>query len=246
MAGGRLSRSAATRGERRSGVLAASVSRAMRVHGARTQNLEAWGFGLLVGGGVFFATSVPVVGLSLITEPPAWVQALVGAALATGSWFVAWTVSSAIKGTTDPREVPPGLIRRSSREARGARVSRSSLLSADFEREENMEDWKSYEVRNEVERRARNEWIAQTSDSFSAPIEFETYVCECGDAACEQEVKMTRQEYESVRADGTHFALAIDHENPEIDRLLGENGRFAIVEKLGEAARMAQESDPRR
>lgn len=109
-----------------------------------------------------------------------------------------------------------------------------------------MENWKSYEVRNQVERRARNEWIAQTSVSFNAHIEFETYVCECGDAVCEQQVKMTRQEYESVRADGTHFALAIDHENPEIDRLLGENGRFAIVEKLGEAARMAQESNPRR
>jgi hypothetical protein len=222
------------------------VSGAMRVHGARTQNLEAWGFGSLIGAAVFFATSVPVVGLSLITEPPAWVQAVLGVGLATGSGLVAWAVSSAIKGSWDRSQAPSRMTRRSSREARAGLPIRPLLRSANLDREENMEDWKSHEVRTELERRARNEWIHETSDSFSAHIQFETYVCECGDAVCEQQVKMTRQEYESVRADGTHFALAIDHENPEIDRLLVENGRFAIVEKLGEAARMAQESNPRR
>jgi hypothetical protein len=242
----RLSRSATPRREKYSLNPVPTVSRAMRVHGARTRNLEAWGFGSLIGAAVFFATSVPVVGLSLIAEPPAWVQAVLGAVLALGSGLVAWAVSSAIRGSLDRSEVPPRKTRRPSREARAALLSRPLLRSTKFDPEENMEDWKSHEVRNEVERRARNEWIAETSDSFSPDVEFEIYVCECGDAVCEQQVKMTRQEYESVRADGTHFALAIDHENPEIDRLLVENGRFAIIEKLGEAARMAQESDPRR
>jgi hypothetical protein len=109
-----------------------------------------------------------------------------------------------------------------------------------------MEDWKNQEVENEVLRRSRNEWIAETRGCFGAHLCLDDYVCECGDAACEQLIKMTDEEYESVRGDATHFALAVDHENPESDRLLAENGRFAIVEKLGEAARIAQGSDTRR
>jgi hypothetical protein len=246
LAAGRLSPSANTRGRGHSVVPVAYLSRAMRVHGTRSQNLQAWGYGVLVGAGGFFATSVPVVGLSFITVPPAWLQAVIGVALAPGSGLVAWAVSSAIRASLDPTQAPTRLIGRTSREAREARRSRPLSPSANLDREENMEDWKSNEVRNEIERRARNEWIAETSDGFTASGEYETYVCECGDAACEQRVKMTRGEYESVRADGNHFVLAIDHENPEIDRLLVENGRFSLVEKLGEAARIAQESDPRR
>lgn len=42
-------------------------------------------------------------------------------------------------------------------------------------------------------------------------------------------------------------AIALDHENPEIDRVLFENRRFATVEKFfGAGARIAPSSHPRR
>ena len=60
-------------------------------------------------------------------------------------------------------------------------------------------------------------------------------------------ISLTRQEYESVWAVPVRFAIALDHENPEIDRVLFENRRFATVEKFfGAGARIARSSHPRR
>ena len=52
------------------------------------------------------------------------------------------------------------------------------------------------------------------------------YVCECGDATCVERIRLTRQEYEAVRDYSTRFAIAVDHENPEIDQLVTEGGRL--------------------
>src|SRR3954471_18707915 len=42
-----------------------------------------------------------------------------------------------------------------------------------------------------------------------------TLRCECGDAGCVACVSLTRAEYEAVRAYGSHFAVGVNHENPE-------------------------------
>jgi len=50
-----------------------------------------------------------------------------------------------------------------------------------------------------------------------------------------------------VRAVPVRFAIALNHENPEIDRVLFENPRFATVEKFyGAGAKIARSTDPRR
>jgi nitric oxide reductase activation protein len=60
-------------------------------------------------------------------------------------------------------------------------------------------------------------------------------------------IALTHVEYEEVRAHGTHFAIALDHESPELDLMVSEQQGFAIVRKLpGLPARLANESDPRR
>ena len=44
----------------------------------------------------------------------------------------------------------------------------------------------------------------------------------------------------------TRFAIATDHENPEVDQLVSEQGRFTVVAKIaGDAARIARETDQR-
>jgi hypothetical protein len=54
-------------------------------------------------------------------------------------------------------------------------------------------------------------------------------------------------EYESVRADPLRFVIALNHESPEIDRIVEENERFATVDKFhGGPRRIAREPDPRR
>ena len=110
-----------------------------------------------------------------------------------------------------------------------------------------MNDWRDREVRNEVRSRDRNEWIESTSTGYEPVRPVERYVCECSDEACTVVLTLTRDEYEGVRAEGTHFAIALNHENPEIDRVLSENERFAVVEKFLEMARnVVLETDPRR
>jgi len=56
------------------------------------------------------------------------------------------------------------------------------------------------------------------------------YLCECSDRRCADPIGMTRPEYEAVPAVPVRFAIALDHENPEIDRVLIEKPRFATVE----------------
>jgi hypothetical protein len=72
-------------------------------------------------------------------------------------------------------------------------------------------------------------------------------MCECSDGSCKATISLTHVEYEEVRAYGTHFAIALDHESPDLDLLVSERTGFSIVRKLpGFPARLATASDPRR
>jgi hypothetical protein len=71
------------------------------------------------------------------------------------------------------------------------------------------------------------------------------YLCECDRPGCYDKVKATRGEYESVRAESTHFIVLPGHEDPRIERVVLVNERFLVVEKQGEAGRDAEVTDPR-
>src|SRR6266568_9116314 len=94
-----------------------------------------------------------------------------------------------------------------------------------------MLDWLEQEVMNEVKTRRRNEWIEETNDSYDAHAAADDYACECSDAGCTTTISLTRIEYEAVRGDGTHFAIAVNHENPMVDRVVSESERYAVVQK---------------
>jgi hypothetical protein len=111
-----------------------------------------------------------------------------------------------------------------------------------------MPDRLEQEATNETIFREMNEW---TKDARPVPVgpgpHMEAYLCECSDRGCSDPIELTRAEYEAVRAVPVRFAIALNHENPEIDRVLFENLRFATVEKFyGAAAKIARASDPRR
>lgn len=75
----------------------------------------------------------------------------------------------------------------------------------------------------------------------------DVYVCECSDSACTEPIVMTRDEYEDVRAVPIRYAVALNHENPEIDILVSENYRFATVDTVFRAgARISRSTNPRR
>jgi hypothetical protein len=71
------------------------------------------------------------------------------------------------------------------------------------------------------------------------------FLCECGDEHCIDAVSLTAAEYESVREDPTHFVIAPGHELPEVERVIDRYERYYVIEKVGAAASVAEETDPR-
>ena len=111
-----------------------------------------------------------------------------------------------------------------------------------------MADWQEEEARTETIFREMNEWTVEANDERAGvPRLMDSYLCECSDRGCTEPIHLTRPEYEAVRAEPVRFAIAVNHENPELDRVLAENARFATVEKFSSVGvRIARASDPRR
>jgi hypothetical protein len=109
-------------------------------------------------------------------------------------------------------------------------------------------DWREQEATNETVFREMNEWTEESNDARPGPHhEMAAYLCECSDQRCTDPIRLTRPEYEAIRAVPIRFAIALDHENPELDRVISENERFATVDKFyGVPARIARAADPRR
>jgi len=99
---------------------------------------------------------------------------------------------------------------------------------------------------NEAAFRDVNESLRYVADQGTATVQTMRLVCECGDGECSEFIDVTSMEYEGVRAVPTHFLVRPGHVAPEIERVVAENDRFAVVEKApGEPAEIAKESDPR-
>jgi len=97
---------------------------------------------------------------------------------------------------------------------------------------------------NEARFREVNEGIArgQWPGEEDAPVGFR---CECAQLSCTQLVELTVAEYESVRAHSRRFVVAIGHEVAGAETVVGTQAGYVVVEKLDEAGRVAQETDPR-
>jgi hypothetical protein len=79
---------------------------------------------------------------------------------------------------------------------------------------------------------------------FLAPVSGDdavTILCECADEACVEPVEIAQAEYDRVRSDPTQFIIKRGHEVPEAERLVAQNDAVSVVEKVGEAAKIAFE-----
>ena len=104
-------------------------------------------------------------------------------------------------------------------------------------------------ARNEVLFREFNERVEDMADASDVRDEGEAlrieFVCECGDLDCLERVQLTRTTYEQVRSDPRRFVVAPGHEDPEVARVVAAREAYVVVEKVGDAARIAIEHDPR-
>jgi hypothetical protein len=98
---------------------------------------------------------------------------------------------------------------------------------------------------NEALFREVNERIEDVGTALAPDDEPMEFLCECDDRECVEKVSATRAEYEAIRAVGTQFFVLPGHEDPSVEHVVQQTERFLVVEKEGEAANEAEESDPR-
>jgi hypothetical protein len=107
--------------------------------------------------------------------------------------------------------------------------------------EDNGAAWKIRAARNQALFRAINEELKVATHALE-PESF-TIACECADPACVQTLEVEVGQYAQIRAYPTHFIVLPGHIYPEVERVIFEDARFQIVEKIGEAARVAAASE---
>lgn len=96
---------------------------------------------------------------------------------------------------------------------------------------------------NQTTFRDVNEGIALINAGWESPtLEL---LCECGTAGCSERVELTAEEYERVRAHPTHFVLVPGHQDDTVEHVLHREGDHLVVENFGDAATIAERSDPR-
>jgi hypothetical protein len=100
-------------------------------------------------------------------------------------------------------------------------------------------------ARNEATFREANERVGAAARrlELNALVPF---ICECGRPDCTTIVRLTRADYERIRAIPTHFLYAPGHEKgmPE-SHMIEALGAAIVVEKVGDPGRIAVETDPR-
>jgi predicted ThiF/HesA family dinucleotide-utilizing enzyme len=95
---------------------------------------------------------------------------------------------------------------------------------------------------NEATFRKINEGMEAGQDPYGRLA----FLCECGRLGCNQLLRMTRAEYEALRANPRRFAIVEGHELPEVEDVVDRAERFIVVEKRGHPeAEVVEHTDPR-
>jgi hypothetical protein len=98
---------------------------------------------------------------------------------------------------------------------------------------------------NEASSREINERIEEAYQG-EPPANRIDIVCECARMTCDASIDITLDEYEHVRKDARHFVIFPEHFVGDIERIVFENARFAVVAKReGVPADVARDENPR-
>ncbi len=101
-------------------------------------------------------------------------------------------------------------------------------------------------ARNDAIFRAANEQISDTAAEQQmhdgVPL-----LCECCDPTCKEILTLSLSEYEEIRADSRRFLNVPGHDKsagPHV-RVVARTDRYFVVQKVGRAAEVVAELDPR-
>ena len=104
-------------------------------------------------------------------------------------------------------------------------------------------------ARNDARFRQSNEELAAVADELDmGPEQLLPFLCECADMSCTQVLQLSAEEYESVRRSPVRFINARGHEASALGwaQVVDEFDRYTVVEKIGDAGRIAAALDPRK
>ena len=102
-------------------------------------------------------------------------------------------------------------------------------------------------ARNESRFREINDRVERDLERIVySPQELLPFVCECARRTCAATIELSRGEYERVRADSVHFAVAPGHEIAEVEDVVERHERYFLIRKHPETWEIVERSDPRR
>jgi hypothetical protein len=67
------------------------------------------------------------------------------------------------------------------------------------------------------------------------------FVCECSDPECAELVDVGADKYHEIREHADRFVVAPGHEDPGIEAVIEARREYLVVEKQGEAGRVAED-----
>ena len=94
--------------------------------------------------------------------------------------------------------------------------------------------------------RAVNREIEQVSEELGERQHDRLEVlCECGQDGCSETLDLTVAEYDDAHAQRDRFVVAPGHEDEQIEHVVTRTERYLVVDKFGEAERVAEAEERR-
>jgi hypothetical protein len=96
---------------------------------------------------------------------------------------------------------------------------------------------------NEAMHRRVNEAIER--GRWPGDAQATSFRCECARRGCSLLIELTHQQYEEVRAHPRRFIVVPGHEEEAVEDVVETHPGYLVVEKRGQAGRLADVTDPR-
>ena len=102
-------------------------------------------------------------------------------------------------------------------------------------------------ARNDAIFREANEQIRDAAEKYEV-LDRVPFLCECADETCTEIVRVSLVDYEAVRTDSRRFLYTPGHHVAFEGsvKLVENRDGYDVVEKVGVAAKIVEELDPRR
>ena len=102
--------------------------------------------------------------------------------------------------------------------------------------------WEQRAARNEALFREVNENIARLEELHGSTGGYPVFVCECANAECTDHFAVEREVYARVREQPRQFFVLPGHQDAELEKVVETHRNYLIVEKLGAAGAVAEQS----